>query len=131
MADDDPQNPLPEASFLWRRLLTFMVVIVALGLTWHAAEALHDLGSYGGLLELAKWTLGFAALIATYYYVAPSAAELTKLVQTARLLRPRIKNEPEKPDFRAAEHDSAPWWHQPLPRHPRGLRNDEDRTPWE
>lgn len=81
----DPQNPLPEPSFMWRRWLAYLVVIVTLALTWHAAEALHDLGASEHLLTLSKWSIGFASLIATFYYVAPSAAELATIIQSSKI----------------------------------------------
>lgn len=83
----DPQNPLPEPSFFYRRVLAYIVVIAALILTWHAAEALHDLREADHLLAISKWTIGFGALIATYYYVAPSAAELVNIIQSARIIK--------------------------------------------
>lgn len=83
----DPQNPLPEPSFFWRRVIALAVTGTTLLLTWHNLEALHDLRDSAGLLNLSKWTLGFAALVLTYYFIAPSAAELTALVQSAKIIR--------------------------------------------
>lgn len=83
----DPQNPLPEPSFLHRRIIAYIVVLAVLGLCWHAAEAFHDLKAGAELLILSKWIIGFGGLIATYYYIAPSAAELTNLIQSAKIIR--------------------------------------------
>lgn len=86
----DPQNPLPEPSFFYRRILAYLVVISVLALTAYAADALHDLGAFDNLLTLTQWALGFAALVATYYYVAPSAAELAQIIQSARIIKSGI-----------------------------------------
>jgi hypothetical protein len=83
----DPQNPLPEPSFFWRRVIALAVTGTTLLLTWHNLEALHDLRDSAGLLNLSKWVLSFAALVLTYYFVAPSAAELTALIQSAKIIR--------------------------------------------
>lgn len=107
----DPQNPLPEPSFKWRRILAHMIVLASLALTWHAAEAFHDLGAPDQLLSLSKWTIGFAALIATYYYIAPSAAELTQIIQSARIIKGGIslaRDKAERPARAAQERDSGP-----------------------
>lgn len=121
----DPQNPLPEPNFLWRRVLAFIVVIAALVLTSFIADSLHDLGAPDALLTLAKWIIGLAALISTYYFVAPSASELTSMIQSAKIIRHslevaasadnnsterRIKADDNatKADIAASQSDSAP-----------------------
>ncbi len=49
----DPQNPLPEPSFLWRRIISAAVSFALLGLAWHNAIQLHDLGISAHLLKFA------------------------------------------------------------------------------
>ena len=87
----DPQNPLPEPNFFYRRIIALVVTGAALGLTWHNLEALHDLRDADKLLELGKWTIGFAALVLTYYFIAPSASELTNMIQSAKIIRSGIE----------------------------------------
>lgn len=100
----DPQNPLPEPSFKWRRVLAYLVVAASLALTWHAVEVFHDLGAADQLLTLSQWVIGFATLIATYYYIAPSAAELTGMIQSARIIKSSLfmAGEARKDDKNAA-----------------------------
>jgi hypothetical protein len=86
----DPQNPLPEASFLWRRLMTFFVAAVLLGLDWYVASKLHTLGKSDDLLTFAKWNIVLNGLILTYYFLAPSASELTNMIQTASIFKHSI-----------------------------------------
>jgi hypothetical protein len=83
----DPQNPLPEASFLWRRILTFLVSIVLLALDFYLAVKIHDLRNSDDLLTFAKWNIVLNGLILTYYFVAPSASELTNMIQTASIFK--------------------------------------------
>lgn len=83
----DAQNPLPEPSFVHRRIIAYVVVLVTLWMVWHTLEALHDLKDSAAMLNLAWWQLAYSALIATYYYVAPSASELTNMIQTAKIVR--------------------------------------------
>ncbi len=104
----DPQDPLPEANWLWRRVFTFACLaaafIVAIGL----AIALNRI--VGNIVQridsmdarnvaqitvvainaiLRMFTLMFyvVIVIATYYFIAPSAEQITKMIQTAGLLK--------------------------------------------
>lgn len=120
----DPQNPLPEPSFFWRRAITMVVSFGLLGLAWLNAIHLHDLGVSADLLTLAKWCIGLNAFVLLCYFVGPSAAELTSMIQSAKIIRSSISmaasadknatdatisagNNAEKADFRAAQRDSA------------------------
>lgn len=83
----DPQNPLPEPSFFWRRWIAIVVTAVSLFFIWNILEALHDLGHADNLLTLAQWVIVFSGLILTYYFIAPSAAELTSMIQSASIIK--------------------------------------------
>lgn len=83
----DPQNPLPEPSFKWRRLLTILVTITLLGLQWFLAVKLHDLGQSADLLTFAKWSIALNGIVLTYYFIAPSAAELVNIIQSANIIK--------------------------------------------
>lgn len=83
----DPQNPLPEASFFWRRVLTFVVCLALLGLAWHNAIQLHDLGVSSDLLEFAKWCIGLNGFVLLCYFVGPSAAEIVSMIQSANIIK--------------------------------------------
>lgn len=76
----DPQDPLPEAQWLFRRIFTWTLTVALLGLLgwliWRMpAEALQ---------LVALWLIGLIALVVTYYLLAPSAAELARLIAELR-----------------------------------------------
>lgn len=90
MAAIDPDNPLPEASFPWRRTVTIGASICLLGLNYLALERLppRDLLAFtqGNLvLQLVVWLL---------YFGGASAEEITRLVATLRL---RLGHKPQQP----------------------------------
>jgi hypothetical protein len=104
MADDalpvqmpDVQDPLPEANWLWRRVFTFCVTAAILWMLWGgitrlgvAALSTPTLG-IAALLTLCKWMISFNILMVTYYMVAPSAEQMTKMIKTASLLRSGVQ----------------------------------------
>lgn len=108
----DIQDPLPEANWLWRRVFTFLAVLVIFALLIGLAVATNrivsnvvgriDTMSAVAVAEIAKqalvvimrmFTLMFWALMVTvtYYMVAPSAEQITKLLQTAGLLKAGVQ----------------------------------------
>lgn len=116
MADDpqtprvlaDPQDPLPEASWLWRRVFTFVVLGVAFLILIGLATATNRIvGNVVGriasmdahnvaqitivalntMLDMFKMMFYIALVAITYYMVAPSAEQIVKVIQTAGLLK--------------------------------------------
>lgn len=93
----DLQDPLPEASWLWRRVFTFVAMSVLLGfvyfgMTHLAATALQSpTAGIEALKDVIRYLLLFAWLLATYYLLAPSAEQLVKLVQVSSLLKDGVK----------------------------------------
>lgn len=83
----DPQNPLPEPSFMWRRVLTMIVSFALLGIAWHNAIQLHDLGVSADLLEFAKWCIGLNGFVLLCYFIGPSAAEIVSMIQSANIIK--------------------------------------------
>jgi hypothetical protein len=83
----DPQNPLPEPSFFWRRILTFIVSFALLGIAWHNAIQLHDLGVSSDLLTFAKWCIALNGFVLLCYFIGPSAAEIISMIQSARIIQ--------------------------------------------
>lgn len=81
----DIQDPLPEASWIWRRLLTWAVLLLCSVALWQILEALHDLKSTQGLIEIAKWLIVTLNLTLFYYMAGANAAELVRLVQSVKL----------------------------------------------
>jgi len=98
----DPQNPLPDPSFMWRRVLTFLISLVLLGLAWHNAIQLHDLGDSDDLLSFAKWCIALNGFVLLCYFIGPSAAELTSIIQSARIIKGSINLAKEGTETKAA-----------------------------
>lgn len=104
----DPQDPLPEANWLWRRVFTFVALACAFGILIGLGYATNRIvGNIVGRLdsmdaanvtqitiaaldvlrEMFKMMWITVLVVVTYYMVAPSAEQITKVIQTARLLQ--------------------------------------------
>jgi hypothetical protein len=83
----DPQNPLPEPSFFMRRLFAAAISANALVFVWFVAAWLVGGEQWTYLYGLTKLMIFGAGLILTYYFVAPSAAELTNMIQSASIIK--------------------------------------------
>lgn len=86
MSEIDPQDPLPEPSWTFRRWFTWLLTaacLIFIGcIIWRITESRHLAGVAYGLI-------GLCALIATYYLIAPSAEHLAKLARLADLFKRR------------------------------------------
>jgi len=103
MADTSPstrtdlQDPLPEANWLWRRIFCFVVVGVLLFFMWGLVDRVGKVAvvepkaGIPALVVICKWTMAFACTVVTYYLLAPSAEQITKLVKTASLLKAGVQ----------------------------------------
>lgn len=83
----DPQNPLPEPSFFWRRWIAIVICANALVFSWFAAAWLVGGEQWTYLYGLTRLLIYFGALVLTYYFVAPSASELTNMIQSASIIK--------------------------------------------
>lgn len=119
MADDttqralaDPQDPLPESNWLWRRVFTFVALAASFGILIGLAIATNRIvGNVVGridsmdarnvaqitvvalntMMDMFKLMFYLATLVVTYYMVAPSAEQITKVIQTAGLLKSGVQ----------------------------------------
>ena len=93
----DLQDPLPEASWLWRRVFVFATTAAVLFMLWGAIDRLAAVAlsapqlGVPALLSLCKWIIAFSGVMATYYMVAPSAEQIVKMLKTAALLRSGVQ----------------------------------------
>lgn len=108
----DAQDPLPESNWIWRRVFTFVALIAIFAILIGLAVATNRIvGNVVGRIDtmnaeavalIAKQALAiievmfrlmFWALIVvvTYYMVAPSAEQITKMLQTAGLLKAGVQ----------------------------------------
>ena len=89
----DVQDPLPESKWFWRRLFVFSVTLVLLALLWDKVDAVSDVARAGsetaidGLVAILKSCIVLIGMLILFYLLAPSAEQLTKLIQTARVLK--------------------------------------------
>lgn len=96
MAEIDPQDPLPEPTWLWRRLYVYAVTIVILALVWIGVHKLAEIAALEpregivSLLRVIQWLIAALICVITYYLVAPSAEQIVKMIQAARLQRTKI-----------------------------------------
>jgi inner membrane protein involved in colicin E2 resistance len=73
----DPQDPLPEAQWTFRRWFTYGVTIASLsGVGW----TIHKIADGAHLAGVAYALVGLCALLATYYLIAPSAEHVVRLL---------------------------------------------------
>lgn len=83
----DVQDPLPEQDWTWRRAYTYALTITACVGVGFAMDAIRATGDIDALYGVAWWMLAIIAMLATYYMVAPSAEQIVKLIQAAKLLQ--------------------------------------------
>ena len=86
----DPDNPLPEASFPWRRTITIGASISLLGSNYLALERLPP----ADLLAFTQGNLVLQLIVWLLYFGGASAEEITRLIATLRL---RLGHKPHQP----------------------------------
>lgn len=108
----DPQDPLPEANWLWRRVFTFValaacfVLLMWLGYSIgrivsnvvgridtmdSATVGKITIAALNTILTMFRLLFWIVIVVTTYYMVAPSAEQITKMIQTAGLLKHGIQ----------------------------------------
>lgn len=83
----DVQDPLPENNWFWRRTYTFLLSIVSLAFIWFGAEGMYQMGDPEKLFQLTRYMIGILFFLILCYMVAPSAEQIVKLIQAAKILR--------------------------------------------
>lgn len=79
----DPQDPLPESNWLWRRMLSFGIVIfiaVELHLAGNRIARVGGEHSADALLALSKWLIAAWLITVLLYMIAPSAEQVVKML---------------------------------------------------
>lgn len=119
----DPQDPLPEANWLWRRVFIFAVTSAVLYLVYGSVDRLGavavvkpeiGIAAFVSIVKLLVFTINVMAL---FYMVAPSAEQITKMIKTASLLKSGVQINSraryQRPNH--AEETSATIGKPPLP----------------
>ena len=83
----DVQDPLPETNWLWRRVYTFVLSLISVYFIYDGIEKLHQLGQPAFIYSMTRYMVGVLVLLITYYMIAPSAEQLTKLIQSSKILQ--------------------------------------------
>lgn len=78
---EDPQDPLPDPSFPWRRALTFLASVGLWGLLYLVIARLPA----GDVLAYARGVMLLLALVWLLYFAGASAADITRLLATLKL----------------------------------------------
>lgn len=83
----DVQDPLPEASWFWRRTVTLICIVPFVFVNAATCLFLYWLKDSQALISFAHWNIGFATFAIVIYLAGANAAEIVKLVQSASLLK--------------------------------------------
>lgn len=83
----DVQDPLPETNWFWRRVYTFVLSLVSVGMIWYGLESVTRAGDMDSVYKITRYMIGVHVLLITFYMVAPSAEQMVKLIQAAKLLQ--------------------------------------------
>ncbi|WP_337186683.1 hypothetical protein [Phenylobacterium sp.] len=101
----DIDNPLPEASFFWRRLLTFGASVLLVGLLWFVAARMPA----GHLLAFAQGLMTVIVILWVLYFGGASADDVGRLVASVRLPFGRGSSPaPDRPAARTAPPPITP-----------------------
>lgn len=79
----DLQDPLPESSFFYRRVFSYLTCIA---LTALLAFIIYRMDDPTSLRDVALYLCVLLFFTITYYMVAPSGEQVVKMVQTAKML---------------------------------------------
>lgn len=93
----NPQDPLPEANWLWRRVYVCAVTAACLWMLWGLVDRVGTVAvmrpttGIAALIVITKWVIGLLGVVITYYLLAPSAEQITKMIKTASLLKAGVQ----------------------------------------
>jgi hypothetical protein len=82
----DVQDPLPETNWFWRRVYTFALSLISVAFIWFGLEALNSMRQPDLVYSITRYMIGVHVLLITFYMLAPSAEQMVKLIQSAKLL---------------------------------------------
>lgn len=83
----DVQDPLPETNWFWRRVYTFSLSLISVAFIWFGLESLNSLGQPEFVYSITRYMIGVHVMLITFYMLAPSAEQIVKLIQAAKLLQ--------------------------------------------
>lgn len=83
----DVQDPLPETSWLWRRIYVFTFSMISVAFILYGLESLHGMRDAEAVYRITRYMIAVHAMLILFYMVAPSAEQIVKLIQAARIIR--------------------------------------------
>jgi hypothetical protein len=83
----DVQDPLPETSWLWRRIYVFTFSMISVAFILYGLESLHGMREAEAVYRITRYMIAVHAMLILFYMVAPSAEQIVKLIQAARIIR--------------------------------------------
>lgn len=86
----DVQDPLPETDWFWRRLFTFIFTLLSVAFIWYGLASLQALQQPEMIYRVTRYMIGVHVMLITYYMVAPSAEQIIKIIQSAKIIRAGI-----------------------------------------
>ena len=87
----DPQDPLPESNWFWRRTFIFLVLASLLAGAWFKVDIVGQVALRNGqtspdailgLISIIKWALALSGILMLFYLVSPSAEQVVKMLAT-------------------------------------------------
>lgn len=97
----DVQDPLPETSWLWRRIYVFTFSMISVAFIMYALQSLYQMNQAEAVYRIARYMIGVHAMLILFYMVAPSAEQIVKLIQASRIIMSGV------PTMRSAVSESA------------------------
>jgi hypothetical protein len=89
----DPQDPLPESNWLWRRVLVFATVLGVSAFVWWASLVVARLGgaepaaAIAGLVTIVGWLVLLVVVNLVLYLIAPSGEQVAKMAAMVAAMR--------------------------------------------
>lgn len=95
MVADALQDPLPESTFFYRRIYSYVTSVVILGLLGFIIYRMDDAAQ---LRPVAGYLCILLFCVITYYMIAPSGEQVVKMVQTAKMFVSGVRVRPGSAD---------------------------------
>lgn len=95
-------STLPDTSWMFRRILIFVVALSSLALTWWIVGRITDIGT---LRMIARYSQGLVALCIFVYVAGASATDVVRLVSAVRTTRRETVTSAPPPATISAEGD--------------------------
>lgn len=90
----DPQDPLPESTFFYRRVFSYGLSVSLVGLL---ALTVWRIDGADELRAVALYLCVLLFVVITYYMIAPSAEHVVKMMQTAKLFLNNVHIRQDRP----------------------------------